>query len=81
MAKRIEKLRESEFHQELGQKMCAAFIAQQQGIALNTALKKTALPVGDLWLLLAEFARSGFAENADVEVLGALTGASSKFIV
>ena len=41
MAKKIEELRESEFHQELGQKMCAAFIAQQQGIALNTALKKT----------------------------------------
>jgi hypothetical protein len=81
VAKKIEELRESEFHQELGQKMCAAFLAQQQGIALKTALEKTALPVGDLWLLLAEFARRGFAENADDEIFGELTTASSRFIV
>lgn len=37
--------------------MCAAFIAQQQGIALSTALKKIEEPIGDLWLVLAEFAR------------------------
>lgn len=79
MAKKIEELRESEFHQELGQKFCAAFIAQQQGIALNTALKKIALPVKDLWLMLAEFARQSFA--ADVEVFGELTAESSKFVV
>ena len=79
MEKKIEELRESEFHQELGQKFCAAFIAQQQGIALNTALKKIARPVGDLWLLLAEFARRGFVANADVEVCSKLTAESSKF--
>jgi hypothetical protein len=61
--------------------MCAAFIAQQQGIALNTAFKKTSQPVGDLWLLVAEFARQGFSENADIEVFGELSVGSSKFVV
>ena len=81
MEKKIEELRESEFHQELGQKFCAAFIAQQQGLALNTALKKIPLPVGDLWLLLADFARRGFAVNTDLEVFSELTAESSKFVV
>lgn len=71
MAK-IDELRRSDFHQELGQKMCAALIAQQQGVALNTAFKKTALPVGDLWLLLAELARQGFAEYTDPEAFSDL---------
>ena len=39
--KSIAELRQSEYHQELGRKMCAAFVAQQQGIALTTAFKKT----------------------------------------
>lgn len=81
MAKKIEELRESEFHQELGQKMCAAFIAQQQGIALNTAFKKTSQPVGDLWLRVAEFARQGFDEAVDAEVFGELSAEPPKFIV
>ena len=81
MRKRIEELRESEFHQELGQKMCAAFIAQQQGIALNTAFKKTSPPVGDLWLRIAEFASQGFAEYADAEIFGDPSAQPPKFIV
>lgn len=81
MVKKIEELRESDFHQELGQKMCAAFIAQQQGIALNTAFKKTSQPVGDLWLRVAEFARRGFDESVNAKVFGELSEESSKFIV
>ena len=61
--------------------MCAAFIAQQQGITLNAALKRTYQPVGDLWLLVAEFARRGFAENADSEVFSELSAGASNFIV
>lgn len=80
MAK-VDELRKSEFHQELGQKICAAFIAQQQGVALNTALKKTALPVGDLWLLLAELACQGFADYADAEAFSDLAAVTSKFVV
>lgn len=75
MTKKLEELRASNFHHELGQKMCAAFIAQQQGIALNTALKKISQPVGDLWLLLAELARQGFAGTEDLgEVMRASSG-------
>jgi len=33
---RKKKLRHSPYHQQLGRKMCAAFVAQQQGIALGT---------------------------------------------
>ncbi len=32
MSKTLEELRQSSFHQELGRKMCAAFVAQQQGV-------------------------------------------------
>jgi hypothetical protein len=80
MAK-IDELRKSDFHQELGQKMCAAFIAQQQGVALNTALKKTAVPVGDLWLLLAELARQGFSDYVDAEAFSDLAAITSKYVV
>ena len=61
--------------------MCAAFIAQQQGIALNTAFKKTSQPVGDLWLRVAEFARQGFDESVDAAVFGELSAEPPKFIV
>jgi hypothetical protein len=48
--------------------MCAACIAQQQGIALETALRKVSDPIGDLWFLVAEFARAatylGFTKDA-----------------
>ncbi len=55
--KSIENLRSSDYHRQLGRKLCAAFIAQQQGISLSTAFKKVEDPIGDLWLVLAEFAR------------------------
>jgi hypothetical protein len=57
--KGIEELRPSAFHVQLGRGLCAAFIAQQQGISLSTALKKVEEPIGDLWLVLSEFARQG----------------------
>jgi hypothetical protein len=56
MSKMLEELRRSSFHQELGRKMCAAFVAQQQGVTLSTALKKVPDDVGDLWLIVADFA-------------------------
>ena len=46
--------------------MCAAYIAQQQGIALNTAMNKVSDPIGDLWFLVAEFARTGCSASADL---------------
>ena len=52
--KTFEKLRKSAYHQELGRKLCAALVAQQQGIQMNTAFRKVEEPVGDLWLQLAE---------------------------
>jgi len=55
MSKTLEELRRSSFHQELGRKMCAAFVAQQQGVTLSTALKKVPDHVGDLWLIVADF--------------------------
>jgi hypothetical protein len=70
MRKCLEELRRSHFHEQLGQKLCAAYIAQQQGIALDTALKKVAVPVGDFWLVMAELARKACTENAEMEDLG-----------
>jgi hypothetical protein len=70
MGKSLEELRRSHFHQQLGQKLCAAYIAQQQGIALDSALTKAALPVGDFWLLMAELARKTCTENSETEGLG-----------
>jgi hypothetical protein len=55
----ISELRASQYHQQLGRKLCAAFVAQQQGIRLDTAHRKIAEPVGDLWLMMAEIARAG----------------------
>ncbi len=49
MKKSIEELRQSPYHQELARKMCAAYIAQQQGVTLDTAIKKVSDPIGDLW--------------------------------
>ena len=63
--KSLTELRPSDYHQQLGRKMCAAFIAQQEGIALNTAVKKVPDPILDLWLVVAEFAREGWAQNID----------------
>ncbi len=52
--KSIEELRRSPYHQQLGRNVCSAFLAQQQGIRMDTAFKKIEEPVGDLWLLMAE---------------------------
>ncbi len=54
--KTIDELRNSSYHEELGQKLYAAFLAQQQGISMNTALKKVEGPVADAWLFVAECA-------------------------
>jgi hypothetical protein len=67
MTKTLEELRRSEFHVALGQKICAAFVAQQQGISLQTASRKVSEPVGDLWLVLAELARRGYTETANLD--------------
>jgi hypothetical protein len=64
MTKSLEELRQSLYHQQLGRKMCAAFVAQQQGITLSTAFKKVPDPVGDLWLMVAEFAGQASGEEA-----------------
>ena len=55
--KTVEELRKSSYHKQLGRNVCAAFIAQQQGIRLDTAHKKIEEPIGDLWLLMAEIIR------------------------
>ena len=81
MTKAIGELRKSEFHHELGQKMCAAFIAQQQGISVSTALKKSAGPVGDLWLLAAEFAIQGYTQKFDLERFSELVRAASELVM
>jgi hypothetical protein len=62
--KTIEELRRSPYHQQLGRNVCAAFIAQQQGIKMDTASKKVEEPVGDLWLLVAEIIRQQCFEGA-----------------
>ena len=69
MGKTLEELRHSPYHQQLGRKMCAAFVAQQQGIALNTALNKIPDLVADLWLMVAEFARRASIEAIELDCL------------
>jgi hypothetical protein len=66
MAKNLEELRNSPDHQQLGRKMYAAFVAQQQGIALNTAFKNTTGPVGDLWLMIAGHAEEAVRKAIDI---------------
>ena len=63
--KSIAELRQSEYHQQLGRKMCAAYIAQQQGVALSTAFKKVPDPILDMWLVVAEFAHEAWTQNID----------------
>jgi hypothetical protein len=81
MPRSLEELRRSPFHQELGRKMCAAYIAQQQGIALETALRKVSDPIGDLWFLVAEFARHGCAVSADSKSPSAIDQRDTGFVV
>jgi len=66
MPKTLEELRHSPYHRELGQKMCAAFVAQQQGITLTTAMKKVPDPVSDLWLMIAELAERAVGKAIDL---------------
>ena len=63
--KSVEELQRSPYHQQLGRNVCAAFIAQQQGIRLDTAYKKIEEPVGDLWFLMAEIIRQQCFEVED----------------
>ena len=65
MKKTMDELRNSPYHQQFARKLCAAFIAQQQGIALGTASKKVPEPLSDTWLIVAEFARQAAMENID----------------
>ena len=63
--KTVDELRSSDYHQELGQKMWAAFLAQQQGISLSSAVKKVEGPVGDLWLMVADFALQTYNDSME----------------
>jgi hypothetical protein len=54
--KTLDELRNSSYHQELGQKLWAAYLAQQQGISMTSALKLAEDRVGDAWLMVAELA-------------------------
>ena len=78
IATSVEALRDSLYHQELGRKVCAAFVAQQQGIKVETASKKIDQSIGDLWLLMAEIIRQQcMNEAALAEVAKPPTGAQT----
>ena len=74
--KSIAELRQSEYHQQLGRKMCAAFIAQQQGVALSTAFKKVPDPILDMWLIVAELTQEAWTQNIDQQFRDSLKGES-----
>jgi hypothetical protein len=67
LRKSIDELKKSAYHQQLGRKVCAAFIAQQQGIKLDTAWKNIEDPIGDLWLMVAEVIREQCFKVTDVQ--------------
>ena len=81
MKKSIEELRQTPYHQELARKICAAYIAQQQGVALGTALKKVSDPIRDLWFLAAEFVRQGCSASTDNAGCVMPVGRHSGFVV
>ena len=81
MTKTIKELRRSEYHQQFGRKLCAAFIAQQQGIRLDTALKKTPEPICDTWLIVAEFARKAAMRDINEYVAGTVSECDPKLLV
>ena len=81
MKKSLEELRQSPYHQELARKMCAAYIAQQQGVTLDTAVKKVSDPMGDLWFLVAEFARQGCTASTGMNVSANLVAGDTGFVV
>ena len=68
LPKSAQQLRLSAYHRQLGQKICASFIAQQQGIRVDTALRKIDDNVGDLWLVLAELALQGGLGETPISV-------------
>ncbi len=74
MKKTIEELRNSPYHQQFARKLCAAFIAQQQGTSLSTALQKVPEPLSDTWLIVAEFARQAAIEDIDKQFGGGVPG-------
>lgn len=74
--KTIAELRDSSYHEELGQKLFAAYLAQQQGISMNAALKQVTGPMADAWLFVAECARQ--AHNACVEKFLPQTGPTQR---
>src|SRR5215472_9346541 len=63
--KTMDQLRDSPYHQQFARKLCAAFIAQQQGTSLGTAFKKVPEPLSDTWLIVAEFARQAAMKDID----------------
>jgi hypothetical protein len=67
MQKTLEELRRSSYHPEFGRKMCAAFVAQQQGVTLNAAMKKISTPLGDLWLMIAAYAEQAVGKALDLQ--------------
>ena len=74
--KTIDELRRSSYHEELGQKLFAAYLAQQQGISMNAALKQVKAPMADEWLFVAECALQ--AHNACVEKFLPQTGPTQR---
>jgi hypothetical protein len=63
--KTMDELRNSPYHHQFARKLCAAFVAQQQGITLGTAFKKVPDPISDTWLIVAEFARQAAMESIE----------------
>jgi len=72
MTKSTNELRNSAYHQQFGRKLCAAFIAQQQGIALESAFRKVPDPIADTWLVVAEFAREVAMQGIDQNIADAI---------
>lgn len=81
MQKTLEELRKSSYHQELGRKMCAAFVAQQQGVTLNTAMKKISTPVGDVWLTIAEYAERAVGKGIDLQFPSESSPQSTRLLI
>ena len=60
MANTLNELKQSPFHQQLGEKLCVAFLSQQLGVSFATAERKVRTgnsELGDMWYVLAEIAR------------------------
>ena len=55
------------------------FVAQQQGIRLDTALKKVPDPIADTWLIAAEFTRE--AAMRDIEGYMAEAASNPRLLV